>query len=276
MPLDRQMRPLAATFALAVLCIACGIALISRAPLTPLAAQQSAPLPSAEARRLPVPYGIGERAQYRVSYNLVGRVGTGEMNITAIDTIRGRPAYRIVNTLQGRFLFARVNNRFESWLDVEGVYSHRFEQWTHEVNFRRRRTRDFFPDERHWNGQTNGRIESGTLMTREPLDDTSFLFFVRTLDLQPGREYTFNRYWNPEGNPVRIRALRYETVTVPAGTFRTIVLQPIIRTSGLFADDGEAFVYYAVDGARQMVMLRARVSFGTLQLQLEEFQPRTH
>jgi hypothetical protein len=30
-------------------------------------------------------------------------------------------------------------------------------------------------------------------------------------------------------------------------------------------------VFFAEDGARQLVMLRARVSFGTLQLQLEEF-----
>jgi hypothetical protein len=232
-------------------------------------AQAATPAPAPGA----APFGVGEKATYRVSYNVVGRVGSGTMNIGAIDTIRGRPAYHIVYTLQGRFLFARVDNRFESWLDVAGTYTHRFEQWTHEVNFRRRRTREFFPAERRWTGQTNGNAETGTLPTAEPLDDTAFLYFMRTLPLEVGREYTFDRYWNAAGNPVRVRVLRRETVTVPAGTFDTIVLQPIIRTSGMFAEGGQAEVYYAETGSRQLVMLRARVSFGTLQLQLEEFTP---
>jgi hypothetical protein len=166
---------------------------------------------------------------------------------------------------------ARVDSRFGSWLDVAGIYSHRFEQWTHEVNFRRRRTREFFPAQQRWTGQTNGKAESGPLITAEPLDDTSFLFFARTLDLEPGREYSYNRYWNPDGNPVRIKVLRRERITVPAGTFDTIVLQPLIRTSGMFSEGGEAEVYLAETGARPLVMLRARLSIGTLQLQLEEF-----
>jgi hypothetical protein len=229
-----------------------------------------APAPGATR---PVPFGIGERAVYRVSYNVVGRVGTGTMEILGIDTIRGSPAFHALFTLRGRFLLAQVNNRFESWLDTRGVFSHRFEQQTHEVNFKRRRSREFFPAELRWTGHTNDRPESGTLPTAEPLDDTAFLYFVRTLDLEVGREYLLDRYWNPQGNPVRIRVLRRQTVTVPAGTFNTIVLQPMIRTSGLFSEGGEAEVYFAEDGARQLVMLRAKVSFGTLQLQLEQFTP---
>jgi hypothetical protein len=255
-------------------CLAVGVTLLSAAPATRLDVHAGTPAAApAPAASLTVPYSVGERAQYRVSWGVAGRVGTGQMHIEAIDTIRGRPAFRIVNTLQGRMLFARVNNRFESWLDVEGVFSHRFEQWTHEVNFRRRRTREFFPADRIWSGQTNGNAESGTLNTAGPLDDTSFLYFVRTLQLEVGQEYTHNRYWNPDGNPVLIRVLRRERVTVPAGTFDTIVLQPIIRTSGMFGEGGEAEVYFAEAGARQLIMLRARMSIGTLQLQLEEFVP---
>jgi hypothetical protein len=220
-----------------------------------------------------LPFGVGERASYRVSYNIVGRVGTGTMNILGVDTIRGRPAFHALFTLRGRFLFASVNNRFDSWLDVGHVYSHRFEQNTHEINFRRRRTREFFPAELRWTGHTNDRPETGTLPTAEPLDDTAFLYYLRTMDLEVGREYQLDRYWNPDGNPVRVRVLRRETIRVPAGTFDTFVLQPIIRTSGMFSEGGEAEVYFAANGSRQLVMLRARVSFGTLQLQLEEFEP---
>lgn len=242
------------------------------------AARAAAAAAAAAARNAPVPrervpFGVGEQARYRVSYNVVGRVGTGSMHIVKVDTIRGSPAFHAVFTLRGRVLLAQVNNRFESWLDVNRIFSHRFEQQTHEVNFRRNRTREFMPAQMRWTGQTNGRQESGTLTTAEPLDDTSFLYFVRTQDLLVGYEYTFDRYWNPDGNPVRVQVLRRETVRVPAGTFNTIVLRPIIRTSGLFSEGGEAEVYFNEEWPRQLVMLRAKVSFGTLQLQLEEFTP---
>jgi hypothetical protein len=257
------------------------IALATAGVATPASAQDPVPgtvaSTAAAAADAPValPFGVGEHAVYRVSYNIVGRVGTGTMQILGIDTVRGSPAFHALFTLRGRFLFARVDNRFESWLDVRDVFSHRFEQKTHEINFRRSRIREFYPAELRWTGHTNDRLESGTLPSAMPLDDTAFLYFVRTLDLEVGREYSFDRYWNQDGNPVRIRVLRRETVTVPAGTFDTIVLQPLIRTSGLFSEGGEAEVYFAETGARQLVMLRAKVSFGTLQLQLEEFTPAT-
>jgi hypothetical protein len=219
-----------------------------------------------------VPYAVGERASYGVHWGMVGRVGTATLGVGAMDTVRGRPAYRVTHTLRGRLFLARVDNRLESWVDASGGYAHRFEQWTHEASFRRRRTREFYPTLLRWAGQTNGRPESGTLTTAEPLDDLSFLFFVRTLDLEVGQEYTFDRYWNPGGNPVRIRVLRRERVTVPAGTFDTLVLQPTIRTSGLFSEGGAALVYIADGGARQVVMLKARSSIGSLQMQLEQFQ----
>jgi hypothetical protein len=221
----------------------------------------------------PAPFQVGERAEYRVGYGVLRSVGSGSMEISRIDTVRGHPTFHTTFRLRGGIPGARVNNTFESWLDVRGLFSRRFEQDTHEVRFKRRRTREFYPEERRWTGRTNGIEESGELPTAVPLDDTAFLYFVRTLDLQPGRDYEFHNYWNPEGNPVRIRVLRRETVTVPAGTFNTVVLQPLIRTSGLFGEGGEAEVFISDDDARILVMLRAKVTFGSLRLELERYTP---
>jgi hypothetical protein len=219
------------------------------------------------------PFGVGERAEYRASWGVLGRVGTGAIRIDGVDTVRGREAYHVVFTIRGGIPGARVDNRFESWLDRERLHSHRFVQQTREVRFRRDRTREFFPDELRWTGRTNTRDESGELTTSLPLDETSFLYYLRTMDLEVGREYTLDRYWNPDGNPVRIRVLRRETVRVPAGTYRTIVVQPIIRTSGLFSEGGEAEVYFSEGPTRELVMLTAKMSIGTLRLQLEKFEP---
>jgi hypothetical protein len=224
-------------------------------------------------RAASAPFGVGERAQYRVGYGIFGGVGTGSMEIVGVDIVRGHPTYHMQFRLRGGIPGARVNNKFDSWMDVRGLFSRRFEQDTHEVRFKRQRVREFFPEQLRWTGRTNDREEVGELPTARPLDDTSFLYFVRTLELRVGQELRFDNYWNPEGNPVRIRVLRKETVDVPAGRFNTIVIQPLVQTSGLFSEGGEAEVYLSDDDARILVMIRAKVSIGTLRLELEEFTP---
>jgi hypothetical protein len=221
----------------------------------------------------PSPFRVGERGQFRASWGVLGRVGTGTLGIVELDTIRNRPAYHAVFTIRGGIPGARVDERLETWLDQRRLYSLRFAQRTRYPRFSRDRTREFLADERRWTGRTNTREESGRLPTNLPLDEIGFIYHTRTMDLQVGREYTIHRYWNPEGNPVRLRVLRRETVKVPAGTYQTIVVQPIIRTSGLFAEDGEARVYFSEGPAREVVQLRAKLSIGTLRLQLEKYDP---
>lgn len=220
-----------------------------------------------------VPFGPGERATYRVSLSRLGQVGHGEMHVTGVQNVRGQRAYHARLTITGGVLFARVNDRFESWFNVSDLVSLRFVQNQHEINYRRNRAFDFFPDEMRWeldNGTT------GELHTDEPLDDVSFLYFVRSLPLEVGETYTFDRYFQEHGNPVVLHVLRRETIRVPAGTFRTIVVQPIIQTRGLFGEGGRAEVYFSDDDRRLLVQLSSRVPVvGNLVLQLQTYTPGT-
>jgi hypothetical protein len=218
----------------------------------------------------PVPFGVGERLEYDVKYGIAGTVGKGVLEVTGIDTIRGRPAYHLDFTLKGGVLFAKVDDRLQSWLDVSRLISHRFDQDQDEVGYERHRIIDFFPSRGVW--ERVDVEESGELATDQPLDDVSFLYYVRTLPLEIGETYTIPRYWKDEGNPVTVKVLRRETVKLPAGTFTTLVVRPIIKTKGLFSEGGEAEVYFTDDDRRLLVQLKSKVSFGTLNLVLRAFR----
>ena len=71
--------------------------------------------------------------------------------------------------------------------------------------------------------------DMGRLATALPLDDISFLYFVRTLPLEIGQTYTLPRYFKKEGNPVVIKVEGKRVVEVPAGTFNTIVVLSLIH-----------------------------------------------
>lgn len=225
-----------------------------------------------EAPRVaPVPFGPGEKAVYEVRLGLFGEVGTGAMEVVGVEQVNGAPTYHLRFDLEGGVLFAKVDDRLQSWLDVAGIFSRRFEQDQKEVTYERHRIYDFFPAEGIWKRE-NG--ESGALHTDRPLDDVSFVYFVRTIPLEVGETYTFNRYFKEDGNPVVVKVLRRDTITVPAGTFNTIVVRPIIQTDGLFGEGGEAEIHFTDDRQRILVMMKSKVPvIGTLDLYLSSYTP---
>jgi hypothetical protein len=220
-----------------------------------------------------VPFAPGERAEYQVRLGALS-IGRGSMEVLGIERVNGSPTYHTRMLLAGGIPLARVDNRFESWIDVDGIFSRRFRQDQKEVRYERRRTYDFHPETRMYRRLDNGEV--GSIPTDRPLDDVSFLYFARTLPLRVGETYTIPRYFKEDGNPVVLQVLRRETVTVPAGTFETVVVRPIIRTRGLFSQGGEAEVYFTDDSRRLLVQLRSRVPvIGSLTMHLLNYQPGT-
>jgi hypothetical protein len=238
--------------------------------LPALAGQESA---APTARAAAVPFGVGERMTYSVRLGIVGRVGTGSMEVEGVETIRGREAYVMRFRLQGGIIGAKVDDDFRTWMDTQELFSHRFKQDQKEVRYERHRTIDFFPAQRMW--RTIDGKDTGAMPTAEPLDDVSFIYFLRTIPLEVGQTYTFNRYFKEDGNPVVVRVLRRQTVkTANAGTFNTIVVQPIIKTKGLFSEGGQAELYFSDDSKRILVQLKSKVKIlKSLELQLQSYTP---
>jgi hypothetical protein len=209
---------------------------------------------------------VGERAIYDVE--LRGRrVGTGSFQVLGHEPVDGRAAVHASLQVKGGILFAKVDDRFDSWFDPDLFVSRRFVQKQRELSHTRQRSYDIAPEARTYRETLSGRVDS--MSTDEPLDDVSFLFFVRTLPLRVGDVDTIPRYFKP-GRDVIIRVIGKRTITVPAGTFQTIVVQPTItNVGGLFGQGGHAEVYLTDDAARTLVMLKSSVPVvGSLALTL--------
>lgn len=234
-------------------------------------AQSAQPVSAAGNAVASVPFGPGERLDYRITYGILGKRGNAATEVVGVEDVRGNRAYHLRFVMKGGALGFGMDDVQESWLDVGRLYSHRFKQDLNQTTYERLRTLDFYPAERVW--RRVEKVESGPLASELPLDDVSFLYWARTLPLEVGQTYTFERYFKESGNPVTLKVLRRQTVKVPAGTFHTIVVQPLIRTSGLFSDGGRAEVYFTDDEHRIIVLLKTKMSIGTLQLQLEKYTP---
>ena len=219
--------------------------------------------------RMVVPFETGEKLTYDVRFGGI-KVGTGRMEVVGIQNVRGREAWHTRFTVKGGIPFYKVNDRLESWIDTRTFESLRFVQDLEEGTRDKERTFEIYPDRNTYS--ENGEVEHAASV-ENPLDDAAFLYFVRTIPLEVGKTYEFNRYFRPDRNPVQIRVLRKEAVKVPAGTYQTIVIQPIIKSKGIFSEKGHAQMWLTDDPRRLLVQMKSDLSIGSINLYLRGYVP---
>lgn len=220
--------------------------------------------------RAAVPFAVGEHLSYDVHFGPI-RAGSGSMEVRGVETVRGREVYHTVFQVKGGIPLYRVHDVFESWFDTRTLSSLKFVQDQDEGPNERNRHYEIFPEQATFRELVKGEGEMKPSVS-QPLDDGSFLYFIRTVPLVVGRTYEFQRYFRPDRNPVTIRVLRKERVKVPAGTFDAIVIQPVIKTSGIFSENGRAEIWLSDDDRHIMLQMKSKLSFGSLNLYLKSYR----
>lgn len=241
--------------------------LLAAAILVALPASAQEVVQSGAATR---PFGVGERMEYDVRFGRL-HVGSGDMEVLPMDTVRGRDAWHTVFHVSGGIPFYHVNDRYESWMDAHSLSSLRFWQLIDEGNYEPKRHYEIFPERREF--IENNREPQPSVA--HPLDDGSFIYFLRTIPLRVGLDTTFNDYFIADRNPVRIRVIGRDTVDVPAGRFAALVIQPIINAKGIFRQGGDARIWLSDDANRIMLQMKSKLSFGSLNLYLKSYRPAT-
>ena len=142
---------------------------------------------------------VGERAIYDVEYKGRG-VGTGSLEVMGRETTNGYSTFHATMKLSAGFLFAKVNDQFDSWFDPHRYFSRRFAQDQRELTHTRKKNYEIVPERGMFVETFTGDVDS--LATDEPLDDISFLYFVRTMPLKVGDVDTIPRYFKsrPRGD----------------------------------------------------------------------------
>ena len=234
-----------------------------------LALAFSAPQLYAQAATAPLeiesvarPFGPGEKLTYAVRVGPLGK-GTAVAEIVGIDTVRGRQVLHSVFRITGSLLMFKVRDLYESWFDPNTLVSLRYHQDIDQGPYDRNRTYEIFPGDKYLDANQK---EFETV--EQPLDDGAFLYFLRTIPLEVGKTYSWNRYFKPDRNPVRVTVVRRERIRVPAGEFDAIVLQPKIKAKGIFAEQANAEVWIADDDTRMMLQMKTKLPFGSVQFQL--------
>jgi len=220
---------------------------------------------------LGIPFRAGETFTYAAKVNFLN-AGSGSLRVVGVESIRGQAVFHTVVDLNGHVFFFHAEDRAESWFDTATMNSMRLIHTVQQRGGEQSGSYDFYPDRSVYvrNGEESPSVPN-------PIDEGSFLYYLRTLPLEVGKSYVINRYYHLDRNPIVINVLRREHVKVGAGEFDAIVINPVIRSHGMFSENGHALVWLSDDSTRAIVRLTGNTSFGTLRLELKSIDyPEAH
>jgi uncharacterized protein DUF3108 len=200
---------------------------------------------SADAFQLP--FAVGEKLAYDVSIEKGGNVGEGTMWIEGPEEIRGTSTYRLRFDSRVRVVLFKGVSSSSSWFDPISKSSLRYTKHERNVLSHDDVAVDMYPREKRWaSADGNG----GTSPEDSPLDELSFIYFIRTLKLTPGAVYQFDRHFDAARNPVIIRVVRPEVIPTPLGELKTMLVEMRVRDPRHYKGEGVIKLNITIDECR--------------------------
>ena len=221
-------------------------------------------LPAQESATLP--FRVGERLVYDGRVRGIG--GRGTMWIEGPVDVRGVATYELHFDFFARVGPLSVSQKSTSWLDPERMAAMRFEKRERHLLARREEAIELFPDERRWRAKDG---EAGASPTTAPLDELSFIYFIRTLPLTSDSTLRFARHFDPARSPTLVRVLGREQVDTPAGSYGTVVVEMRVRDPQHYKGEGRIRFSISDDRCRLPVRIESTIpDAGTVVLTLAD------
>lgn len=216
-------------------------------------------------------FTIGEKLTFEVKYGFV-TAGIAVMEIPKIKRMSGRDSYFIsfkVNSVPSFDPFYKVRDRYETYMDVEGLFPWRFEQHIREGGY----IRDFsaFFDQRRGKAKTR----KGSYDIPENVHDiVSAFYYARIFDyssMEVGDVVSLNNFYKDTVYPLNVVYRGKETITVAAGTFECVIIEPLVKEGGLFKHEGNILIWLTNDEVKMPVKVKTKIIVGSVDAELSEY-----
>ena len=216
-----------------------------------------------------VAFGVHEKLTFDINYGFIN-AGTATMEVARLIEYQGRPCYQVVTRARSNKFFSsfyKVDDRVESIIDAEGIFSWRFEKKLREGNYRSHRVSEF-DQQKHFAIYGEDTIDVPPFVQ----DALSVLYYIRTQDLEVGKSVFIDNFTDGKLYPLEVRVLKRETKTVKAGTFDCLVVEPLLQSVGVFKHEGRLKVWITDDRLKMPVLMKSKVVVGSISVELTDYQ----
>ena len=219
------------------------------------------------------PFRPGESLKFSVQYGFI-HAGNAWLEVGNVRTFEGRMVYELVARAESNGFFDhvyKVRNRIESYWDTTGHYSLRYAESRHEGKFKTK-SEVLFDYDRQQAVYDDGQTAP---IPPDVQDALSSFYFTRTQALPLGGSVYFDYHASKKSQPMEVKVLGKERVHTPAGDFDCVVIEPVLPSGGIFKNKGRLVIWLTDDARRMPVLMRSKVTIGSISVQLVEAKPGT-
>ena len=216
-----------------------------------------------------VAFGVGEKLEFDINYGFIN-AGTASLEVARLIDYENRPAFQIISLAESNNFFSsfyRVEDRAESILDALGIFSYRFEKNIREGGYSSDRLYAF-------DQKNHTTVYKGDTIAVEPYvqDALSVMYYTRTQNLEVGKSIFVPNFIDGRKIMLEVQVQKREKITVPAGTFDCLVVEPISTSVGLFKHEGTLKVWLTDDRLKMPVLMKSKVMVGSISAELTKFK----
>lgn len=223
-------------------------------------------------------FKAGEVLEFRLHYGFIN-AGSAKIEVKALNKkIKGRDIYHIVGTGQteGAFdWFFKVRDRYETYLDVEGVFPWVFVRDINEGGYKKKQKYQFYQDKKVVETHKGEKHQ-----TPEGIQDMlSSFYYSRTLDYsnaKTGEIFTIWSFVDNEVWPLKIRYMGKTKVTVGKKTYNAIKFHPVTQKGRVFEKEEDVTFWISDDGNKIPLLIEAKVLVGAIKVELTNTKGLSH
>lgn len=201
-----------------------------------------------------LPFVPGEKLSYDVTVERNHKVGEASMWVEGPVDVRGTSTYLLRFDSRVRIALMSGVSTSSSWFDPEAASSLRFHKKESSPLGHGEESVEIYPATKSWQGLdgTEGLSPSGS-----PLDELSFIYFIRTLPLVPGLPYRYDRHFDAARDPVIIQVVRPEIVPTAMGEVKTMLVEMRVRDPKHYKQEGVIRFNISNDACRLPVRIES-------------------
>lgn len=210
-------------------------------------------------------WGPGEKLDFSVRWQFI-TVGYATMEIRGPDYLNGRESYHIYTEAKTAAFFDnfyKVRDTNESWIDKESLCSLKFVSNINESKHVKTETEVY--------DQVNGKFSILEENKSGPIpayvqDVLSALYWLRTKELIVGQSISVDTHSMDDSWPLSVKIIKRERISVPAGDFDCILVEPSLRKdAGIFDVRGKLWVWLTDDARKVPVKMSSKIPIGSVQ-----------
>jgi hypothetical protein len=159
--------------------------------------------------------------------------------------------------------FYPVKDTVTSVIDSRGIYPLRFDKHLHEGSYHAAISARY--------DQASHVLKTqDTTFSIEPFthDVLSAFYFIRTQKIEVGDTLDLAAVSGKKKYKLRVLCHRRETVEVPAGKFKTLVVEPVLKDDGLFKAKGKLTIWVTDDESHTPVKMQSKIPVGSIKAEL--------